>query len=42
MEVVNTAQVLSENFWKTMVFSIEPFALIPHNKMELLRGNIDI
>jgi len=42
MEEVNTAQVLSQNFWQTMVFSIEPLALIPHKRIELLRGNIDI
>jgi hypothetical protein len=38
MKEVNTAQVLSQNFWQTMVFSIEPLALKPHNKMKLLRG----
>jgi len=41
MEEENTAQVLSQNFWQTMVFSIEPLAPLRHNKMELLRGNID-
>jgi len=39
---VNTPQVPSPNSWQTMVFSIELFALIPHSKMELPKGNIGI